>query len=123
MRKKLAVQFLGFYKAKSGREMALYHATKGDSSAVELFKKSQGEYFKLSKQGFPLFSTSNYFGEEGIVSSYERQDGTIGWGPDLTDMKKLQSLSKLLGEDFVGNIMGREFNLPDIQPETDETQE
>lgn len=122
MKAKLAVEFLGFYTSKSGKEMALYHATKGRKSAVDAYRESQGDWFSLSKQGFPLFSTTKYFGDVGIISSYTRQDGSVGFGPDLTDLKKLRSLSELLGTDFVSQILGREFDLPDIRPDSDESE-
>lgn len=118
-RLKLAVQFLGFYKTQAGDERALYKVVKGQKSALETYKSSEGKFFGLSDDGYPLHRAFNFFGDVGIISSYvSKKDGSIKWGPDLSDLKKLRSLSELLGTDFVSQILGREFGMPDVDPET-----
>lgn len=117
-RMKLAVKFLGFYNTKNGDERALYEVIKGQKSALDAYRKSEGDFFGVSKEGYPLHRAFNFFGDVGIISSYvSKKDGSIKWGPDLSDLKKLRSLSELLGTDFVSQILGREFGMPDVEPE------
>jgi hypothetical protein len=97
----LKVKSIRTYRSKNGNATFVY-AVAGQKSDLEAFKKAQGDYYRESEEGEPLWFTTRFIGDEGnlLITS----NGNVV--PDMSEFDKQASLVAQYGGNF-GDILAK----------------
>ena len=95
----LKVKSIRTYRSKNGNATFVY-AVAGQKSDLEAFKKAQGDYYRESEEGEPLWFTTRFIGDEGnlLITS----NGNVV--PDMSEFDKQAILVAQYGGNF-GDIL------------------
>ena len=97
----LKVKSIRTYRSKNGNPTFVYSVA-GQKADLEAFKKAQGDYYRESEGGEPLWFTTRFIGEEGklLITS----NGNIV--PDMSEYDKQASLVAQYGGNF-GDVLAK----------------
>jgi len=88
----LSVKKVRSYRSKKGNVTFVYEVS-GDEKSIADFKKAQGEFFRESEKGVPLWFTTKFIGERGTLIVTEK--GTIT--PDMSKFDAAASIASQYG--------------------------
>jgi hypothetical protein len=90
------------YRSKKGNPTFVY-TVDGSKEQLDKFKKAQGDYYREDEDGKPLWFTTRYIGEEGMLMI--TSNGNIV--PDMSEFDKQASLVSQYGGNF-GDILAKD---------------
>ncbi len=90
------------YRSKKGNPTFVY-TVDGSKEQLDEFKKAQGDYYREDEDGKPLWFTTRYIGEEGMLMI--TSNGNIV--PDMSEFDKQASLVSQYGGNF-GDILAKD---------------
>lgn len=98
----MKVNCIRTYRSKNGNPTFVY-SVKGTAEQLEAFKKSQGDYYREDEDGNPLWFTTRYIGEEGMLMITSNGNCV----PDMSEFDKQASLVAQYGGNF-GDILAKD---------------
>lgn len=90
------------YRSKNGTPTFVYTVA-GSKEQLEAFKKAQGDYYREDDDKNPLWFTTRYVGEEGVLMI--TSNGNVV--PDMSEFDKQASLVAQYGGNF-GDILAKD---------------
>lgn len=94
--------FTRSYRSKKGNATFVYNV-QGTKDELKAFKTAQGAYYRESDEGTPLFFTTRFIGDDGILLI--TTNGNIV--PDMSAFDKQASLAEQYGGNF-GNALAQQ---------------
>ncbi len=98
----MKVKCIRTYRSKKGNPTFVY-SVGGTKEQLATFKKSQGDYYREDEDGNPLWFTTRYIGEEGMLMI--TSNGNVV--PDMSEFDKQASLVAQYGGNF-GDILAQD---------------
>ncbi len=98
------------YKNDNGNTVYVY-SVKGSKESLKAYKTSQGKFFREEKDGTPVWFTTKFAGENGILV----QSSKGKWFADMSKFEQAQSLVEqfsggafgaALAKEVVGQLLG-----------------
>jgi hypothetical protein len=98
----LKVTCIRTYRSKKGNPTFVY-TVKANKDELAAFKKSQGDYYREDEESNPLWFTTRYIGEEGMLMITSNGNCV----PDMSEFDKQASLVSQYGGNF-GDILAKD---------------